>query len=367
MEKIGKQPFYLCVTKDRSDLLSELNMAISVINEQDAMELNELKNKYYTEATVSVFLSEQEQKWMQKHETVTVGYLDHYLPYCDTESDGSATGLVADIVPDLFHSLPGDYTPKIDYQCFEDQQKMLDSLKNGEVDLVMPISDGKWYAEQEGFVQSSSIVAFPIALAYREPYSDNVTSKIAVNKNNLRQYWYTLDNYPNSEVIMCNDIEECLDAVRSGRANSTLLSALRVSQLLDDEKKLNVITLSDDEKLCFGVSSGDKALLQLLNHGLNILGESYGLNHTYRYLDTVISYTMTDVIRDHVWLFLGTLSMLLILIVIYFVHREKMQIEAARHEQEQNKLLEEALSAANQASVAKKVFLQNPLTPDSIL
>lgn len=36
-------------------------------------------------------------------------------------------------------------------------------------------------------------------------------------------------------------------------------------------------------------------------------------------------------------------------------------------EQEQNKLLAEALSAANQASVAKKVFLQNPLTPDSIL
>ena len=359
VEKIGKQPFYLCVTKDRSDLLRELNMAISVVNEQDAMELDELKNKYYTETTVSVFLSEQEQKWMQKHETVTVGYLDHYLPYCDTESDGSATGLVADIVPDLFHSLPGDYTPKIVYQCFEDQQKMLDSLKNGEVDLVMPISDGKWYAEQEGFVQSSSIVAFPIALAYREPYSDNVTSKIAVNHNNLRQYWYTLDNYPNSAIVMCNDIEECLDAVRSGRANSTLLSALRVSQLLDDEKKLNVITLSDDEKLCFGVPSGDKALLQLLNHGLTILGESYGLNHTYRYMDTVVSYTMTDVIRDHVWLFLGTLSMLLILIVIYFARREKMQIEAARHEQEQNKLLEEALSAANQASVAKKVFLQN--------
>lgn len=93
------------------------------------------------------------------------------------------------------------------------------------------------------------------------------------------------------------------------------------------------------------------------------------MNHTYRYLDTVVSYTMTDVIRDHVWLFLGTLSMLLVLIIIYFARREKMQIEAARHEQEQeqNKLLEEALSAANQASVAKKVFLQNPLTPDSIL
>lgn len=359
VEKIGKQPFYLCVAKDRSDLLSELNMAISIINEQDALELDELRSKYFTETTVSVFLSEQEQKWMQKHETVTVGYLDHYLPYCDTKSDGSATGLVADLVPDLFHSLPGNYSPRIIYKRFEDQHEMLDSLKNGEVDFVMPISDGKWYAEQEGFVQSSSIVAFPIALAYREPYSDDVTSKIAVNQNNLRQYWYTLDNYPDTKLLMYDSIEECLDAVKSGEAGSTLLSALRVSQLLDGEKKLNIITLTDDEKLCFGVASGDKALLQLLNHGLSILGESYGLNHTYRYLDTVVSYTMADVIQDHIWFFIGTLCILLILIIIYFVHRENVQREAALHEQKQKELLEEALGAAEQASIAKKVFLQN--------
>ena len=88
----------------------------------------------------------------------------------------------------------------------------------------------------------------------------------------------------------------CIDAVNSGEADSTLLSALRVSQLLNGEKKLNIITLSDSEKLCFGVAAGNKALLQILNHGLSILGESYGLNHTYRYLDTVVTYTLTDVI-----------------------------------------------------------------------
>lgn len=359
VEKIGKQPFYLCVAKDRSDLLSELNMAISIINEQDTLELDELRNKYYTETTVSVFLSEQEHQWMQKHKTVTVGYLKHYLPYCDMEKDGSVTGLVSDLVPDLFHALPGNYSPEIVYRCFEDQQEMLDSLKNGKVDFVIPISDGKWYSEQEGFIQSSSIVAFPIALAYREPYNDNVTSKIAVNQNNLRQYWYTLDNYPDAEIVMCESIEECIDAINSRKADSTLLSALRVSQLLDGEKKLNIITLSDDEKLCFGVASGNKSLLQLLNHGLSILGESYGLNHTYRYLDTVGSYTMTDVIQDHAWFFIGVLSILLILIIIYFIHRDQEQSRAARREQKQKELLKEALGAAEQASIAKKVFLQN--------
>ena len=359
VEKIGKQLFYLCTAKEREDLLSELNMAMSIMNEQDAVEVDELRNKYYTETTVSVFLSQQEQQWMKEHAQITVGYLADYLPYCDKAEDGSATGLVSDIVPDLFDALPGDYDPEIIYRCFDDQQEMLDCLKNGEVDFVMPVSEGKWYAEQEGFVQSSAVVAFPIALVYREPYDNEVTSRIAVNQNNLRQYWYTLVNYPDAEIVMYDGIEACIDAVNSGEADSTLLSALRVSQLLNGEKKLNIITLSDSEKLCFGVAAGNKALLQILNHGLSILGESYGLNHTYRYLDTVVTYTLTDVIQDHVWLFIGLLTVLLILIVTYFIHREQEQKKAAQHELKQKELLEKALCAAKQASVAKKVFLQN--------
>ena len=359
VEKIGKQLFYLCTAKEREDLLSELNMAMSIMNEQDAVEVDELRNKYYAETTVSVFLSQQEQQWMKEHAQITVGYLADYLPYCDKAEDGSATGLVSDIVPDLFDALSGDYDPEIIYRCFDDQQEMLDCLKNGEVDFVMPVSDGKWYAEQEEFVQSSAVVAFPIALVYREPYDNEVTSRIAVNQNNLRQYWYTLANYPDAEIVMYDGIEACIDAVNSGEADSTLLSALRVSQLLNGEKKLNIITLSDSEKLCFGVAAGNKALLQILNHGLSILGESYGLNHTYRYLDTVVTYTLTDVIQDHVWLFIGLLTVLLILIVTYFIHREQEQKKAAQHELKQKELLEKALCAAKQASVAKKVFLQN--------
>ena len=359
VEKIGKQLFYLCTAKEREDLLSELNMAMSIMNEQDAVEVDELRNKYYTETTVSVFLSQQEQQWMKEHAQITVGYLADYLPYCDKAEDGSVTGLVSDIVPDLFDALSGDYDPEIIYRCFDDQQEMLDCLKNGEVDFVLPVSEGKWYAEQEEFVQSSAVVAFPIALVYREPYDNEVTSRIAVNQNNLRQYWYTLANYPDAEIVMYDGIEACIDAVNSGEADSTLLSALRVSQLLNGEKKLNIITLSDSEKLCFGVAAGNKALLQILNHGLSILGESYGLNHTYRYLDTVVTYTLTDVIQDHVWLFIGLLTVLLILIVTYFIHREQEQKKAAQHELKQKELLEKALCAAKQASVAKKVFLQN--------
>lgn len=359
VEKIGKQPFYIGVAKNRRDLLGELNMAISIINEQDITDLDNLKSKYYTETTVSVFLSEQEQTWMDEHPKITVGYLDQYLPYCSTGKDGKVTGLISDIVPDMFKALPGDYDPEVKYRCFKDQNEMLECLKNGEIDFAFPVSDGKWYSEQNGFIQSSSVVAFPISLAYKEPYSEHITDKIAVNKNNLRQYWYTISNYPDAEIVTCDSIEDCIEAVKEGKAGSTSIGALRVSQLLQGERKLNVITLTDEESVCFGVASGNSGMLQILNHGISILGESYGLNHTYRYLDTLSSYTLTDVVQDHVWLFAGIMTVILILIIFYFVRREQAQEAAARREQKHKALLEEALRAARQASIAKKVFLQN--------
>ena len=359
VEKIGKQPFYIGVAKNRRDLLGELNMAISIINEQDLADLDNLKSKYYTDTTVSVFLSEQEQNWMNEHPKIRVGYLDQYLPYCSAGKDGKVTGLISDIVPDIFQALPGVYTPEIEYRCFKDQNEMLECLKNGEIDFVFPVSDGKWYSEQNGFIQSSSVVVFPISLAYREPYSEHITDKIAVNKNNLRQYWYTTSNYPDAEILTYDSIEECIEAVNNGEAGSTALGALRVSQLLQRKRKLNVITLTDEESVCFGVAAGNSGMLQILNHGISILGESYGLNHTYRYLDTLSSYTLTDVVQDHVWLFAGIMAVILVLIILYFVHREQAQEAAARREQKQKELLKEALRAAKQASVAKKVFLQN--------
>ena len=359
VEKIGKQPYYLCVAKKRKDILNELNMAISIVNEQDSLDLDELKNKYFTETTVSVYLSEQERTWMEEHDTITIGYLNHYLPYSDTDSSGKATGLISDVIPDLFDALPGEYSPKIVYKKFNSQQKMLDSLKSGKTDIIFPVSDGRWYSEKEGYLQSSSVVAFPVALAYQEPYSNNITDKIAVNKDNLRQYWYTISNYPDAEIIMCDSIEDCVKALKSGKATSTLLSALRAGHLIGNEKELNMITLTDNEKICFGVSADANALLQIVNHGISILGDNYGLNHTYRYLDSMSKFSFRDLVIDHLWECTGILVLFFLCILLWFVHKDQKQQKEAEKELRQKEILEKALSDSRQAAVARGVFLRN--------
>ena len=61
---------------------------------------------------------------LAEHDTVTVGYSNDYLPYCDTDKDGKATGLVSDLIPDMFDALPGDYEPDIIYRGYNSQNEM---------------------------------------------------------------------------------------------------------------------------------------------------------------------------------------------------------------------------------------------------
>ena len=128
VELIGKEPYYLAVAKDREDLLKDLNATLSVIQEQNAFYLDELQNKYSTESSVNIFLSRQEQEWMENHSKITVGYLNNYLPYSATDAKGEVTGLIADAVPDIIRTLPGKYRPGVTYQGFDDQQEMMERL-----------------------------------------------------------------------------------------------------------------------------------------------------------------------------------------------------------------------------------------------
>lgn len=360
VEKIGKEPYYLCTSKNRNDILNELNEALSVMTEQSTFDVQVLRNKYSAETSVSVFLSKQEQDWMETHHTITVGYAKNYLPYCDTAKDGSATGLVADLIPDLLEALPGEYMFDITYRGFSSQSDMLESLKNGEVDIVFPVGDESWYAEQQDYVRTVAAVVSPIMLAYKEPYNDETLTKIAVNKKNLLQTSFTMETYPDAQILAYDTIDACMGAVKKGEANSTLVSALRSSYLIGEDKTLNTLTLAEDERLCFGVAFGNNALLQILNHGMTILEDSYGLNHTYRYMDAfLVKYTITDFVRDNVWVVVFFMLMIAVGSICFFVRREQNQKKAVKKEAEQNRRLAEALDGAKQAAVARMVFLRN--------
>lgn len=311
VEIIGKEPYYLAVANDRSDLLEELNEALTQIHEQNAFYLDELRSKYSAESSVSIFLSRQEQEWMEQHPEIRVGYLNHYIPYSDTDSEGKVTGLISDVVPALIRALPGKYRPDIEYVGYDRHQDMLDSLKKGEVDVVFPVGGESWYAELQSYHHSAPVVTSSMELVHVDKYDIEDIKKIAVNRDNTLQYYYTIATFP------------------------------------------------DADERCFGVTIGNGSLLQLLNHGLSILGNDYGINHAYKYMSDLVPYTFSDMVRDHIPVVVCIVTAMLACAIFLVWRRYQKMRRVAEKEKEQKRLLEKALEQAREASEAKSVFLRN--------
>ena len=357
---VGKEPYYLAVASGRGDLLSTLNNVQSIMNSQDRAFIDELQVRYAADSAASAYLTPAETEWIARHSSLTVGYLNNYLPFCDADKNGNATGFMVDVLAAMIDSLPLSWDVDMSYCGFDDQKDLFEALKAGEVDVAFPVGGETWYAEANGFLRSSPVASPSMDLVYREGAEfEDAAATIAVNRRNLLQWNYARMCFPDASIVECDSIEECLDAVRQGSVGSTVLNGLRAGALLSTETQLVSVQLPSSDDRCFGVTAGNGVLLQILNRGLGIIGENYGMNVSYRYTDGLFTYRLSDFVRDH-WREIAVATLVVLaLIAAYVVRRfRKIQREKARKE-EQNRALEKALDQAERASKAKDVLLGN--------
>ena len=370
----GASDYYLCVDSGREDLLSELNTAQALLSAEEPNYLNSLNEKYYPHTLFSRAFSPMEKEWMNTHNELKVGYLMNYLPYSDTDPSGEVTGLVKDVIPQIFETF--DIAGmSYHYQGYESYDAMIADVNSGVVDVVFPIGGGLYFSEENGIYQSNPIISTSNELIYSGKYTEDTVSHIAVNRNNRIHEYYVRTYYPDAEITRYPSVEACLDAVLSGKAGSTFLNGLRANDILKNRKfrDLSLMHLSWSDDRCFGVKIGNDGLLKLLNRGINVIGSDYAQNRVYRYTDQLHSYTFLDYVMDHIAVF-GSLILLAALLIILFLVQDTRRTRGLVHEkesaqrvlQEKNeelessrKALSEALRAAEGANRAKTEFLNN--------
>ena len=356
VEMIGKLPYYFCVSNEKSDLLEELDSALSLIKGQDALFLTELRNKYTADTSISIFLTKQEQEWLEKNDSVTVGYMESYMPYCSTGKDGSAEGMLVDVMTDLFQALPGDYNPSITYQAYTNQSDMIEALQNGQIDVCFPVSGDFSNAEEGDYQQSSAVIQAAVDLIFVGEYSTDKLETIAVNKNNNLQYEYTGKQFSNAKLLLYDNVEECIQAVKNGKAGCTLIEALRGVEYTSEDSKLQIIPMTESSSFCFGVAYGNSDLLRILNHGLSMLGEEYTLTHAYKYMGDIVSSTIRTEKRNY---FLIVAALLILFVCLIFLGKFRSMRKMARANEEHNDALQEALFEAQKSNYAKRAFLHS--------
>ena len=363
----GTSDYYLTVNKQRPDLLEQLNTAQTLLATEEPNYLNSLSTKYYSGSLASRTHSAAETEWLQSHSELRVGYLENYLPYSDADENGQATGIVTDVTEQLLKSLNID-TLSVSYHGYENYDDMVADLVSGKIDTGFPVGGGLYYSEESGIYQTNPVVSAATEIVFRGEFNVDDISHFAVNENNRMQYYYVRTHFPDAEITYYPSVDDCLEAVISGKEDATTLNGLRANDILKNTRyeSLSLLQLSQSDDRCYGVAMGSEGLLKLLNRGINVLGIDYGQNQAYRYADGLYSYSFFDMIKQHIGAFiLGILAIAAVIIslLIRDNKRSRTQIrdkEEARVElEEKQRELSDALAAAEQANRAKTAFLNN--------
>ncbi len=326
ISNFGANDYYLCVNIKRKDILDELNYAQLQLSVEEPSYLSTLRSKYYASTISSRSFSESERTWMSEHSSLTIGYLENYLPYSDTDEEGNVTGVIKDLIPTILESLDisGIDVGYVGYRSYDD---MIYDVTRGDIDVAFPVGGGLYYSEENGIYQSNAVISTSSDLVYLGEYNDDVVTHFAVNENNKMQYYYIKTNFPGAEVSLYPSIEECLDAVLAGEANATTLNGLRANDILRNRKysglSLKQLSMADDR--CFGVKIGNEGLLKLLNRGVNIIGPEYARNMAYRYAGLLYSYSNMDMFMDNVWLFLSVILVIAVIVILIRLLRTRVQ------------------------------------------
>ncbi len=318
----GTSNYYLCVAKNRPDLLQELDEAQSHLILDDPNYIGDLRSRYYSSSVSSHSFSESEREWIENNRQLRVGYLNNYLPYSSTDKDGNVTGIVKDIIPEMLQDLSLTHI-SVSYKGFDNYDDMIAAIASDEIDVGFPVGGGLYYSEENGIYQSSSVVSASTDLVYEGEYDQTETSSFAVNANNRMQYYYVKTHFPEAKITFYQDIDACLKAVLKGDVEATTLNGLRATEILKNRKykRLFLHQLSQNDDRCFGVKIGNEGLIRLLNHGIKILGPEYAREMSDKYSGELYSYTAFDVILDNMWLFL-TMSLLIALVIIALIVRD---------------------------------------------
>ncbi len=299
---IGKESFYMAVSRSRKDLVRELNAAVSTMTSTSPFILQKMQDENYGARLANSTMSDTEKAWLFDHSVLKVGYLDDYLPYSDQDEDGIAKGLMTDVLKAILEALEISDSVSLQYECYSKYKEMITALNEGAIDIAFPVYGNLWNLEQDGIDATSAVLSGSESLFYKGTYDKANIQRIAVNKNNGMQIAYSNKMFPDARLVPCSSIEDCLNSVLSGESEGTIINTLRTTLVTDNAKysSLSSVQLPVQEERCFGVDDLNTELLLILNKGLALLGDSYGIENSYKYMGGLTQYTTMDFVRDHV-------------------------------------------------------------------
>ena len=269
--KIGSSDFFFVVSKDRPDLLAELDEALSRIQDEDKYYSDKLAELYLRDSGSNRYLTAAESEWLTNHGTIRVGFQDNYLAFCAADpKTGELTGALKDYL-EIASGALANASPEFESVVYPTASDAMTALKNGEIDCMFPSNLTAYDGEEAGVVMSPPLMRTEMDAVVRaedkQGFLRNGQVLVGVNQGNPNYERFLKNHFPTWTPVYYNNTPACLEAVRGNKADCIIVSNYRYSDISRQCERLNLTTVYTgvDMDYCFAVREGDMLLYSILS------------------------------------------------------------------------------------------------------
>ncbi len=251
--KIGSSDFFFAVSKDRPDLLAELDTALNKIQDENKYFGQQLHDRYLQASETNRFLGASEREWLAEHGTVRVGYQDNYMAFCAADKEtGELTGALRDY---LDYASTAFENAQIQFEAvpFTTVNDALEALRRGEIDCMFPANLTEYDAEQLGLVITPPLMKSEMDAVVRSSDRKKFLKKknvtVAVNKGDTNYDLFLAEHYPDWNRVYFDDTPAALDAVAGKKADCVIISSYRFGNISKQCERLHLTTVFTDVEM----------------------------------------------------------------------------------------------------------------------
>lgn len=302
--QFSPQPIYMAVSKNRSDLLTQLNSTLNRIKLRDPYYDIKLYEKYFSVSTAQepVF-TQSEKEFIQETTPINVVYSSNRTPlsYFDPVTD-KFSGVVADLFTMISDStgLLFNYIPQDNYT------DMVDAVKNGSAGIIASVTNDYLWSAQNQLSTTAYFLRAPVALIS----SNRQTSSpvLALTDGSYLSETIAGDNQDKKILYFASE-EECFEALARGDADITYSNTYIAEHLLADARYelFSIVTMTNySDEISIGISSSsdprlfsilDKVLQYTSNDSINELVLKNSLNsHSITWRDLLYQYPLQTIV-----------------------------------------------------------------------
>ena len=329
--RFAPTPMYIAVSKQRPDLLAQINRSINDILLRNPDYRTDLYDKYLSPSSNQVpVLTKEEVEYIEAaDEPIHISYDPSFAPFSYKDAEGELNGIMADIFARIAEK------SGLDFQ-FEacPAATALRAVKLGETDAISVVDGDYLWDERNHMNTTLRFLNTPSAMITQ---AERTEIEVLALPEGYQLSEHVAQNNPEKEIQYYDSIQACFDAVLDGKAQATYINTQTANYIISDPKyeKLHVTALTQyPNDLCIGVSkSADPRLFSILDKYIQYMSneeiDTLLLNNSV----SVRPITMEAFVHQNIWLITGLVAavsgsiILLLCINLFDISRSKRRIQ----------------------------------------